>query len=439
MSMSKVERFQQCVSGCGAGPGVLLLVGVGLLLPAGCRRDANPQAQMPARPPAHVTVATAVTRDVPVYLDEIGRILPIQTVAIVPQVGGKIIAAHIQDGAQVAKGDLLFEIDPRPFEAALALAKASLAQNKAELELAQAELARMAGAVASLAVSQMQFDQKKNAVAVAEARVAAAEAAVDAAKLNLEYTKIYSPLDGRAGALLIHPGNIARENAAPLLVIQQMDPIYAEFTVTENDLGTVRKFAASRGQEFSESIAQRLRVEVDVPGDSTRVLTALGTPGPSSQPGSGGAGPREGKLTFMDNTVQSTSGTVRLRASVPNADRYFWPGQFVNVRLVLTTKVSAVLIPAQAQQIGQQGAYVYVVTPDQTAEHRPIVPGQRQADLIVVESGLKAGEQVIVTGQMLVMPGGPVVVTNRDGFVPNAPANATASARGQSEDKSARP
>jgi multidrug efflux system membrane fusion protein len=214
-----------------------------------------------------------------------------------------------------------------------------------------------------------------------------------------------------------------------MLIIQRLDPIYAEFTVTENDLGTVRKFLASRGRPTGEESDMGLKVLVDVPGDSARVLTALGgstTTQPATTPTTQAAGPREGTLIFLDNTVQGNTGTVKLRARIPNGDRYFWPGQFVNCRLVLMTKPNAVLVPATAQQIGQQGPYVYVVTQGQVpdpqhpetkapatiAEIRPIKPGQRQGELMVVESGVAPGDKVIVTGQMMVVPGGQVVVTN---------------------------
>jgi membrane fusion protein, multidrug efflux system len=381
----------------------------------GCEHGKAQKPQMPARPPAMVTVATATTRDVPVYLDQIGKTLAMQIVSIVPQVGGKLIAAHVQDGALVKKNQLLFEIDPRPFQAALDSAEAMLAQDKAVLALARSELARMEGAIASDAVSKMQYDQKKNAVAIADARIGASEAAVETAKLNLEYTKIYSPIDGRAGALLIHPGNIVKENNAPLLVIEQLDPIYAEFTVTENDLGTVRKSMAAMGVDLTQSPGRGLKVEVEIPGDSARVLSAVQEMAPTTQADPVRTGPREGELTFLDNTVQSQTGTVNLRATLPNSDHYFWPGQFVKCRLVLARLHNAVLIPPQAQQIGQEGPFVYVVRPDDTAEQRPIAPGQPQGDLIVVERGVQAGDKVIVTGQMGVIKNNKVMV------VPNVP------------------
>lgn len=380
----------------------------------------GPQAAA-ARPPAMVTAVAASTANVPIYLEEIGRIVPVESVSILPQVGGKVLAVHFKDGQDVKKGDLLFEIDPRPFEAELQSALATEAQMRAEEEQSRADLNRAQAAISTAAVSQQEFEQKRMMVDVSSAKRQGATAAVETARLNLDYTRVRSPIDGRAGARLVDPGNVVKENDQPMLVIQRLDPIYAEFTINENDLGTVRKYVANRGAEWN-SIEQGLTVMVDIPGDSARVLTALGgdgsaaapttapaTTGPATRPG---AGAREGKLTFLDNTVQKGTGTVKLRATVPNADRYFWPGQFVNVRLVLTTKTDAVLIPTRAQQIGQQGPYVYVVTPEGTAELRPITPGQRQGDQIVVVSGLRAGEKVVVTGQMQVAPGGKVMVTN---------------------------
>lgn len=409
----------------------LVLVGlVGALAVAGCKQD-SAKMQAPQRPPAVVTVAQATTQDVPVYIDQIGRTVAVQTVSIVPQVGGRVIATHVDHGDYVKKGQLLFEIDPRPFEAALESARASLAQSKAELQLAHAELSRVEDAVASAAVSRLEYDQKKSAVAMAEARVAAAQAAIDSAKLDVEYSRIVAPIDGKAGVRLVDAGNVVRANDQPMLVIQQMEPIYAEFTVTENDLGTVRSFLRAKGLDLPDVREQGLTVLVDIPADSARVLGALGVrPGassmtqPASQPETRtthvaatrpASGPREGALSFLDNAVQNETGTVRLRATLPNADRYFWPGQFVNVRLVLTRKENAVLIPAQAQQLGQQGPYVYVVNSEKTAMLRPITPGQRQGDLLVVEQGIEAGEQVVTSGHMAVIPGKPVVVANGQG------------------------
>jgi multidrug efflux system membrane fusion protein len=378
---------------------------------AGCNRNqGNPLQATMQRPPAAVTVAEALSRDVPVYLDAIGKTVAVQTVAIVPQVAGKIIARHVEDGSFVKKGDLLFEIDPRPFEAAVDSAKAMLAQNEADLVWAQADFKRTQELMPTNVVSQLEFDQKKSVLGVDQGKVDAAKAAIETAELNLEYTKIHSPMDGRAGSVMVDPGNIVKANEGTILVIQQLDPIYAEFTITENDLGTVRKFIASRKLNLGEEPEKGLKVEVDVPGDSARVLSALGSA--TTQPANSFADAREGPLTFLDNSVQNGSGTVRLRATLANSDHYFWPGQFVNCRMVLTTKKDAVLVPAVAQQIGQQGPFVYVVGADETAQIRPITPGQRQGDMLVIDEGVKAGEKVIVNGQMSVTPGGKVQPTN---------------------------
>jgi multidrug efflux system membrane fusion protein len=225
-------------------------------------------------------------------------------------------------------------------------------------------------------------------VDVGEAQVSQNEAAVESARLNLEYTSIHSPIDGRAGHRLVDPGNVVTANTTTLLNIERMDPIYADFTATESDFSEVQRNSAKH----------TLRVEVRLPDDQK---------------------PEIGQLTFLDNSVQSSSGTVMLRATVPNASRHLWPGQFVNVRLVLATLPKAVLVPAAAPQDSAKGTFVYVVKQDSTAELRPVKLGQRQGELVVVEQGLQPGERVVMNGQLAVMPGGKVkVVTD----TPAAPA-----------------
>jgi len=389
---------------------VIVLIGI-----AGCERQGAAAPAAPAeRPPASVSAVAAISQEVPVYIDAIGKTVATNVVSVVPQVGGKISKALVEDGQYVTKGQLLFEIDPRPFEYAVAAARATLSQNMADAQWAEADFKRTEELMPTKVISQLEYDQKSSQLGVARSKIEVAKAAVQSAELNLEYTKIYSPITGRAGARLVDAGNIVKENEGTLLTIQQLDPIYAEFTVTENDLGTVRKHLVSLGRELGNEGNLGLKVLVDVPGDSDRILSALGRPGtqPSQTPTTRPAGPTEGTLTFLDNTVQTSTGTVKLRATVPNSNRYFWPGQFVNVRLVLTTRKDAVLVPAVAQQIGQTGPYVYVVKPDHTAEMRNIIPGQRQGDLLVIEQGLTSGEKVIVAGQMAVSPGGKVAVTN---------------------------
>jgi len=407
---------------------------------AGCGKG-DGQMKMPPRPPAAVTVAPASTADVPIYLDQIGRAVAVEQVSIIPQVGGRVTTAPIKDGETVKAGQLLFEIDKQPLEAAAASAAAAATQAEAESKWAKLEFDRVQNLADPSAISKSEFDQRKAQLAIAEAKVAAAKAAVRTAEVNLAYTTIRSPIDGLAGARLVDAGNVVKENDKPMIVIQRMDPIYAEFTVNEGDLGAVRRYMAEQPDGLG------LAVEVDVrtmevggtralppvpvtrpsatqPGAATTTATtaptlAVATTAPATRPAYV-TGPRQGRVTFIDNAVQSGSGTVRMRATLANGDRYFWPNQFVNVRLVLATKKDAVLIPAEAQQVGQQGPFVYVVKKGadpndkskqaDVAEIRPIVLGQRHGHNVVVEQGLAPGEQVIVTGHMTVMPGAAVTV-----------------------------
>jgi multidrug efflux system membrane fusion protein len=360
-------------------PFIILTTWLSLFL-AGCNRGAAPAAfQMP--PPA-VTVAAAINRDVPLYLDEIGTCTARQFVTVTPQVTGPITQILFTDGQEIHRGDPLFTIDKRPFQATLDQAEADLKRGRANVDFAKIEWERMNGLLATKAVSQDDYDTKKNAAEVADAQYAGFSAAVETAQLNLEYCTIKSPVDGRAGQRLVDVGNVVTAYQTGLLVIQTLDPIYADFTCAEGDLPAVRRYAA----------AGSLRTLVKLPSDTDEG--------------------HEGSLTFIDTQVQDQAGTVKLRATLPNADRHFWPGQFINARLILNVEKSAVLIPQKAQQLGQDGSFVYVVKADSTAELRPITVGQRQGDLVVVEKGISAGEHVVVTGQMLVRPGGPVRATD---------------------------
>jgi multidrug efflux system membrane fusion protein len=368
------------------------LAGFAALAFAGCRQE-GPAAF--DRPPAPVSVVAAVVRDVPVYLDEVGKSAAREVVSIQPQVSGRITRIHFTDGAHLRKGDPLFTIDPRPFQAQLDAVEANLSQAEAALDLARIQLTRAATLIESKAISQEEYDLKKNAVDVAAAQVAQNQAAVQTAKLNLEYCFIRSPIDGRAGQRLVDPGNVVvamSAGSASLLTIQRLDPVYADFTVPENDLTAVQRNMA-RG---------KLKVEVRLP----------------DEPGE----PRSGALTFLDNAVQDGTGTVKLRATIPNSDHRFWPGRFVKIRLVLDTLQQAVLVPATAPQTAAQGPFVYVVKADSTAEQRTVTPGQRQGDLIVISQGVKPGERIVVNGQLGVMPGGKVRIDGSPATPANAPA-----------------
>jgi multidrug efflux system membrane fusion protein len=356
---------------------LLLVTCISGLLATGCAKKDPPAFE---RPPSPVVVAAAIAKDVPVYLDEVGRTVAREVVSVQPEVSGRITELHFTDGADLKKGDPLFTIDPRPFQAQLDLAQANLAQSKAALDFAKIQFARVQDLVESRAIARQDYDTRKNAVDVGVAQVQQNEAAVESARLNLEYTAIRSPIDGRAGHRLVDIGNVVTANTSTLLTIERLDPIYADFTVTENDFSTVQRNSANR----------TLVVEVGLPTEPDK--------------------PMAGQLTFLDNAVQSSSGTVLLRATVPNSAHRLWPGQFVNVRLILATLPKAVLVPSAAPQDSAKGSFVYVIKGDSTAELRVVKVGQRQGDLIVIEDGLKAGERVVTTGQLAVMPGAKVRV-----------------------------
>ena len=342
------------------------------------------------RPPAPVTVAAATTEDVPFYIDAVGHIVAREVVSVQPQVSGRIVKIQFADGADVKAGEVLFAIDARPFQAQLNQAEANLAEAQAALNLAKTNFARVESITDPRAVSRQDYDTKKNAVDIAEAQVRQNRAAVERARLDLEYCTIRAPIDGRAGQRLVDVGNIVSANNRALLVIQRLDPIYVDFTVTEHDLSAVQRNMARR----------TLRVEVNLPDETGE--------------------PRRGNLTFLDNAVQEGSGTVKLRATIPNADRRFWPGRFVKVRLVLDSRPQAVLVPASAPQMSATGSFVYVVKQDSTAELRQVKLGQRQGDFVVVDEGLKSGERVVVRGQLGVTPGGKVRIPSSGDGSPGA-------------------
>jgi len=373
----------------------LAFAGAVALATTGCDHQTQAAGAQEFPAPA-VTVAKAIAQDVPVYLDEIGKSGAFESVTVTPQVPGRIMERDFTDGSDLKRGQLLFTIDPRPYQAQLDAATAQLAEAKATLDLANTQLKMYESIAGTRAVSQLDYETKKNTVAVDEAQVEAAEAAVENAKLNLDYCSIHSPIDGRAGARLVDAGNVVQANTTGMLLIQQLDPIYADFTITERDLAQVQ-------QELARGLLKTL---VRTPSDPVEKA-------------------RTGNVTFVDNNVQNATGTVNLRATIANHDHHFWPGQFVNVTLILSTDKGAVLIPNQATQVAQQGPFVYVVKADNTVDLRPVTLGQRQGDNVVISSGVKAGESVVVTGQLTLRPGVKVrIVPAEPGGVPTASASA---------------
>lgn len=313
-------------------------------------------------PPRAVAVAKVVTKNVPLYLDEIGTCTAAETVQVQAQVSGQIISREFEDGADVKKGDVLFRIDPRSFQAALSSAQADAA-------LAHATLQRQTELRSKQVVAGQDYD-------VATANAMKADASVAAAQVNLDYCTIRSPIDGRTGIRNVDIGNLVGPSSPPLVMVQRLDPIYTDFTIAEPDIPLVR---------------QHLN------GPPLQVLT---------ENENDKIPPVRGELTFIDNAVQPGVGTVRARATTENRDRALWPAQFVRVRLILETLKNAMLVPSNAVQIGQNGPYAFVVKPDSTLELRQIKPGQRQdADTTVIISGLKPGEMVVTRGQLQLAPG----------------------------------
>jgi multidrug efflux system membrane fusion protein len=366
----------------------------------GCNKDsASGQMQMP---PPLVTITPAIAQDVPVYLDEIGKVSAFEAVIIKPQVAGLITKRLFQDGADIKKDQLLFTIDDRPFKAALDSAKAQLAQAKAQVSMSNITLQMYTAVTDPRAISKNDFDAKRNAVDVAQAQVEAAQAAVETAQVNLDYCQIRSPIDGRAGQRLVDAGNVVEANSTALLSIQAVNEVYADFTITERDLAEVQK----------QMKAGVLKTEVRLPSDAATEQ-------------------RDGELKFLDNQVQDGTGTVKLRAEIANADHHYWPGQFVNIRLILTILKKAVLVPSQAIQTSQQGPFVYVVKTGNIAVIRPVTLGQRQGEMIVVIKGVGPGENVVNTVHPLIQPDKPVRIDSPTPGAAAPPGDASAQADGQ--------
>jgi multidrug efflux system membrane fusion protein len=377
----------------------------------GCRGDGPGDAKAAAQKPGvPVTAAAAIEQDVPVQLRAIGNVQAYTTVSVLSLVGGEIFQIHFKEGQEVKRGDLLFTIDQRPFQAALEQAQATRAQHQAQVTQAEANLARDMAQLENARVEEERYrklvergyvareqydrlvtteralaatiEADRAAVANARAVVRADDALVENAKLQLGYTVIRAPVDGRTGNVLINRGNVVKANDVgnPLVVITQVHPIYVAFSVPEQELERVKRYRATG----------ELKVEATPPGPVSTTV--------------------RGDLTFVNNTVDQSTGTIQLKATFQNAENALWPGQFVNVTLTLTTQPRAVLVPSQAVQSGQQGSYVFVVKPDSTVEVRPVVLGLTDGRNIVIAKGVAAGEQVVTEGQLRLVPGARVDV-----------------------------
>jgi len=358
---------------------VLSMLGLG----AGCSsRPTVSQGVMASAVP--VTIAPARVKTVPVEVHAIGNVEALSTVSVKALVAGTVEQVDFKEGQDVKRGDRLFKLDERPFRATLAQLEANLARDQAELENARAQAERGAKLYHEGIISKEQYDAiRTNADALAAA-VRADQAAIERARIDLENCTILSPLDGRTGSLLLHPGNIVKSNETVLVVINRMEPIYVSFTVPEQHLSEIKR----------RMDAGALPVEVTIPGQA-----------PSAA---------QGTLSFVDNAVDASTGTIRLKAIFRNQARRLWPGQFVNVVLKLATQPNAIVVPSRAVQAGQGGQYVFVIKPDLTAESRAVVVGQSLGGETVIKQGLQANEQVVIEGQLQLAPGMKVAIKRPD-------------------------
>lgn len=326
-------------------------------------------------PPRPVQTAVAFQKDVPYYIEAFGNLSPLMNVDIKSQVTGKILDAHFTEGQRVDAGELLFSIDPAEYRAELEKVQAALKVDQVDLKMKKDTLERNRPLVGKELVSQQDFEKFQTDVDSGEAQLTLDEANIALAQINLDYCAIKSPVDGVIGKRLVDPGNVVLANDGPTLAnIKAIDSLYVDFTVTDRQLNDIRKAMATG----------ILKVEVQVPDDGD---------------------PYSGDLKLIENSVDNTTGTIFLRAIVPNKENKLWAGQFVYVRLILGMQKNAVLIPYAASQLGQQGAFAFVVTPENKVDLRILQAGSRQGDDVVVEKGIRVGEKVVTSGQMGLSPG----------------------------------
>jgi multidrug efflux system membrane fusion protein len=372
------------------GPFQFLFIGIlGLLLLAifssACSND---KSRKPVSAPIPVTVSTAIQKMVPVQLRVIGNVQAYSTVTVKSLVGGELVGVNFTEGQDVKKGDLLFTIDSQPFEAALKQAEANLQKDLAQAKNAQEDARRYEFLIQKNVVARQQYDKFRTDADALEATVLADRAAVENARIQLGYCSIRSPIDGRTGIINIKRGNIiaavTQPNAIDLVTINQIIPIHVIFYVPEQNLPEIKKYMAGGS----------LKVEALPPNDTS----------------SG----EQGVLTFIDNTVDKTTGTILLKGTFANREKKLWPGQFVNVVLTLTTEPNAIVIPSQAIQTGQEGQYIFVVKEDLTVESRPVIAGRSANNETIVQKGLQVDEKVVTDGQLRLYPGAKVEIKTSD-------------------------
>jgi membrane fusion protein, multidrug efflux system len=347
-----------------------------LLLTAGCANKEAVQAAKPAAAP--VRIANVTSRTMPVELQAIGNVEAISTVSIKAQISGQLMRVHFKEGDFVKKGQLLFTIDRAPFEAALRQAEGTLAKDEAQSLNSKLDAERYEGLGKQGVVSKQQVDAAGAAANAMAATVAADKAAVETAKINLEYTSIYSPINGRTGSVGVKEGNLVKANDVPILVtINQIEPIYVSFSIPEQQLAELKQYSNSKS----------LKVDAAPQGGTQRF---------------------QGRLTFIDNSVDLTTGTIKLKATFDNAAHALWPGQFADVNLTLKSQPDAIVVPTAALQTSQNGTYVYVVDQDLTVKQQPVKVGWNVGEDTVIASGLQPGQRVVTDGQLRLTPGAKV-------------------------------
>lgn len=353
----------------------VLFTAAALLTACGSEKKANP-AQGRRDRPVPVSVSPVVQKTIPVAISGIGNAEAYSTVAVKSRVGGELKKIHFREGQEVREGDLIFTIDPQPYEAALKQTQANLARTTALAKKAEEDLRRYQDLIQKEYISREQFDQAKANADAQTAALKADQAAVENARLNLSFCFIHAPLTGVAGSLQFHQGaQIKANDDKAMVIINRIKPIYIGFSVPEQYLSEIKTYSV-RGP-------LKVRASVD----------------------NGGTFTEEGLLTFVDNAVDQSTGTIRLRATFENGNKKLWPGQFLRVSLILSSQPDAIVVPSQAVQTGLQGQYVFVATPEQKAEVRPVTAGRNFDGQTVIEKGLQAGEQVVTDGQFQLVSG----------------------------------
>jgi len=355
-------------------------LGILLLIPVLVASCSNGKAEKIKPSGVPVSVGVVVSKNVPFQIVSIGNVEAYNTISVKAMINGEIIGVHFKEGQYVNKGDLLYKLDPRPYEAALKQAEANLAKDTALARKAAEDVKRYKYLMKEELVPIKDYDQ---VIANDEALVAtlkADRAFVETNKLQLDYTSIRSPISGIAGNILINNGNVVKANDVALVTINQVNPIYVTFAVPEKNLSEIKKRMA----------AGKLEVQAVIPGQEKD--------------------PETGVLSFIDNAVDKATGTIKLKGTFENKNRRLWPGQFISVTLFLYLQTDAIAVPSQAVQSGQMGQFVYVLKNDQTAEVRPVVVARTYENDSIIEEGLKPGEQVLTDGLLMVKPGAKVQI-----------------------------